>query len=296
MAKIENYLLGMDCGTTNIKAVILGEDGTTVAEASRPSRFLSPGPNMQEQDANEWWSNTVDIFRTLAEKAGSDVVKRIRGISISSHTVTMLPVDANGVPLRNAMTYQDNRSAAELHYIVDKIGFDRFVTIVGGQPAVAFLPNKILWFKKHEPELFARTACFLQASSYINYKLTGKMTMDIDQATRTQCLDIKTMNWSKEIGDVIGVDLDAMLPKLYLVNEIIGTVTEEAAKETGLISGIPVVAGCSDAMASMYATGMSRLGEAGESSGTTSLVFVGSAGGLGARRYCRRQYAQKETV
>lgn len=100
--------------------------------------------------------------------------------------------------------------------------------------------------------------------------------MDIDQATRTQCLDIKTMNWSKEIGDVIGVDLDAMLPKLYLVNEIIGTVTEEAAKETGLISGIPVVAGCSDAMASMYATGMSRLGEAGESSGTTSLVFVGS--------------------
>ena len=150
MAKIENYLLGMDCGTTNIKAVILGEDGTTVAEASRPSRFLSPGPNMQEQDANEWWSNTVDIFRTLTEKAGADVVKRIRGISISSHTVTMLPVDADGLPLRNAMTYQDNRSAEELHYIVDKIGFDRFVTIVGGQPAVAFLPNKILWFKKQD--------------------------------------------------------------------------------------------------------------------------------------------------
>lgn len=276
MAKIENYLLGMDCGTTNIKAVILGEDGTTVAEASRPSRFLSPGPNMQEQDANEWWSNTVDIFRTLTEKAGADVVKRIKGISISSHTVTMLPVDADGLPLRNAMTYQDNRSAEELHYIVDKIGFDRFVTIVGGQPAVAFLPNKILWFKKHEPELFAKTAYFMQASSYINFKLTGKITQDIDQATRTQCLDIKTMSWSKEIGDVIGVDLDKMLPKLYLVNEIIGTVTDEAAKETGLISGIPVVAGCSDAMASMYATGMSRLGEAGESSGTTSLVFVGS--------------------
>ncbi len=276
MAKIENYLLGMDCGTTNIKAIILGEDGTVAAEASRPSRFLNPGPNMQEQDANEWWSNTADIFRSLCDQAGPDVVKRIRGISISSHTVTMLPVDREGNPLRTAMTYQDNRSAAELHYIVDAIGYDRFVQIVGGQPAVAFLPNKILWYKKNQPELFARTAYFMQASSYINYKLTGVMTTDIDQASRTQCLDIGTMQWSDEIGEVIGVDLKEMLPPLKLVDEIIGFVTDDAARETGLIAGIPVVAGCSDAMASMHATGMSRLGEAGESSGTTSLVFVGS--------------------
>lgn len=276
MAKIENYLLGMDCGTTNIKAIILAEDGTVVAEASRPSKFLSPGPDMQEQDANEWWDNTVEIFQALTSKAGWNIVKRIRGICISSHTVTMLPVDKDGIPLRNAMTYQDNRSAAELHYIVDSIGYQRFVEIVGGQPAVAFFPNKLLWFKKNEPDLFAKTACFLQASSYINFKLTGKMTTDIDQASRTQCLDISTMEWSKEIGDVIGIDLDAVLPKPQLVNDIIGFVTEEAANATGLIAGIPVVAGCSDAMASMHATGMSRLGEAGESSGTTSLVFVGS--------------------
>lgn len=213
MAKIENYLLGMDCGTTNIKAIILAEDGTVVAEASRPSKFLSPGPDMQEQDANEWWDNTVEIFQALTSKAGWNIVKRIRGICISSHTVTMLPVDKDGIPLRNAMTYQDNRSAAELHYIVDSIGYQRFVEIVGGQPAVAFLPNKLLWFKKNEPDLFAKTACFLQASSYINFKLTGKMTTDIDQASRTQCLDISTMEWSKEIGDVIGIDIDAVLPK-----------------------------------------------------------------------------------
>lgn len=276
MSKVESYLLGMDCGTTNLKAIILGEDGTVVAEASRPSTFMDLKSDMREQDANEWWSNTVEIFKSLVEQAGHDIVKRIRGISISSHTVTMLPVDAEGKPLRNGITCQDSRSIEELHYIVETIGYDRFVKIVGGRPAVAFLPNKILWFKKHEPELFAKTVCFLQASSFINYKLTAKMTMDIDQATRTQCMDISTMEWSKEIGDVIGVDLDAMLPKPRLVDEIIGFVTEEAAEETGLEEGIPVIAGCSDAMASMHATGMSRLGEAGESSGTTSLVFVGS--------------------
>lgn len=277
MGKVDNYILGMDCGTTNIKAVILGEDGKTVAEASRPSRFISPGPNMQEQDASEWWSNTCDIFNSLAQQAGADTIKKIRGISISSHTVTMLPVDKNGTPLRNAMTYQDNRSAEELHYIVDKMGFDHFVQTVGGQPAVAFLPCKILWFKKHEPELFAKTSKFLQASSFINFKLTGKMTQDIDQATRTQCLDMSTMKWSKEIGDILGMDLDEYLPQPQPVDEIIGFVTDKAAKETGLVPGIPVLAGCSDAMASMYATGLSRLGEAGESSGTTSPVFIGSA-------------------
>lgn len=276
MSNAENYLLGMDCGTTNIKAIILGDDGTVVASESRPSKFILPGPNMQEQDANEWWANTKQIFKSLSKQVGESVVKKIRGISISSHTVSMLPVDENGNPVRNALTYQDSRSKEELNYIVETMGFDKFVKTVGGQPAVAFLSNKILWFKKNEPDLFAKTKYFFQASSYINYKLTGKMTTDIDQATRTQCLDIRTMEWSKEIGDIIGVDLDAMLPKLKLVDEIIGFVTEEASKETGIREGTPVIAGCSDAMASMYALGISRLGEVGESSGTSSLVFVGS--------------------
>lgn len=276
MSHAENYVLGMDCGTTNIKAIILGDDGTVVASESKASTFILKGPDMQEQDADCWWENVKEIFWSLTSQVDKSIVRKIRGISVSSHTVSMLPVDEKGCPVRNALTYQDGRSADSLRYIVDTIGYEHFVQIVGGQPSVAFLPNKILWFKENEPELFAKTRKFLQASSYINYKLTGKMTSDVDQATRTQCLDIRTMDWSKEIGDVIGIDFDEMLPELKLVDEIIGFVTEEAAKETGLREGIPVIAGCSDAMASVYALGMSRLGEMGESSGTTSLVFVGS--------------------
>lgn len=277
MENVKNYLLGMDCGNTNIKAIILGEDGTIVAKASKPNIFLMPGPNMQEQDANEWWNSAVEILQTVTKEAGPDIVKKIRGICISSRTVILLPVDAEGTPLRNAITELDSRSAAELRDIVSTIGFGQFVSTVGGQPAVAFLPNKILWFKKNEPELFAKASRFLQESSYINFKLTGNMTMDIDQASRTQCLDINTLKWSRQIGDVIGVKLDEVLPTPQPVDAIIGSVTEEAAKATGLAAGIPVVAGASDAMASMYATGLSRLGEAGESCGTTSLVFVGSS-------------------
>lgn len=271
-----SYLLGMDLGTTNIKAIILREDGTVVASASRANKLIFPGPNQVEQDANLWWNNAVEILQETTAAAGPDVVSNIKGICVSSQTVTMLPVDENGNPLRNALIWMDSRSADELHFIENALGFDHYVSIIGAQPDVAFLPNKILWFRKNEPELLAKTKSILQASSFINMKLTGKYTMDMDQAARCQCLDITTMDWSDEISQVIGVDLNTILPKPSAVNEIIGHVTEEAAALTGLCAGIPVAAGASDAMASMYATGLSRLGEAGESSGTTSLVFVGS--------------------
>ena len=272
----DNYLLGMDLGTTNVKAMIMDEYGNVAASASRANTLIVPEPNNAEQDSNLWWKNTVEILQEVTQKSGSEIVKRIRGISVSSQTVTMLPVDAEGTPLRNAIIWMDGRSGKQLEYIIDRIGFDRYVSIIGGQPDTGFLPNKILWYKENEPELFAKTHKILQASSYINYKLTGKMTMDIDQAGKSQCLDMTSLQWSKEISRVIGADLNRLLPKPRQINEIIGTVTEEAAKETGLVSGIPVVAGASDAIASMYAIGLSRIGDAGESSGTSSLVFAGS--------------------
>ena len=270
------YVLGMDCGTTNIKAVILSNDGEIIAEASRPSKPIYPGHGMHEQDANEWWKDAADIFKDLIIQAGPERAKKLAGICVSSHTVSMLPVDKDGNALRNALIYQDERSNAERHEITRTVGTDRFIRIVGGQPAVAFLPNKILWFKRNEPQLFAKTRFIMQASSFVNYKLTGVFSSDMDQATRTQCLDINTMKWSEVIGDAIGVDLNQILPPLYNIDDIIGTVTKEAEAVTGIPEGTPVLAGCSDAIAAMQATGMCRLGDAGESSGTSSLVFVGS--------------------
>lgn len=273
---VDNYLLGMDLGTTNVKAMIMDENGNVSASASKANSLIVPEPNYAEQDADLWWKNTVEILQEVTQKAGIEIVKRIRGISISSQTVTLLPVDKEGTPLRNAIIWMDGRSSRQLQYIIDQIGFERYVSIIGGQPDTGFLPNKILWFKENEPELFARTHKILQASSYINYKLTGKMTMDIDQAGKSQCLDISTLQWSEEISHAIGADLNQLLPKPQQINKIIGVVTKEAAAETGLVAGIPVVTGASDAIASMYAIGLSQIGDAGESSGTSSLVFAGS--------------------
>ena len=107
-------------------------------------------------------------------------------------------------------------------------------------------------------------------------KLTGTLVTDMDQAARTQCMDINRMMWSEEIGNVLGVSLKEVMPELKNVDDVIGKVIKEASEETLLPEGIPVLAGCSDALASMYAMGLCKLGDAGESSGTTSLVFAGT--------------------
>lgn len=272
----KSYVIGMDCGTSNMKAIILDDTGVVLAEESREVTSINLGNGAVEQSPEEWWQNAVSIFQGLMNKTGTDVKKNIRALAISSHTVTMLPLDENRKPLRNALTCQDGRSGKEMHKIVDQIGKERFTEIVGGQPAVAFLPNKIEWYRIQEPELFQKTKYYIQASSYLNMKLTGVMVTDLDQAARTQCMDINTMTWSEEIGKVLGVNLREVMPELKNVDDIIGTITKEAAKETALPEGMPVLAGCSDALASMYAMGLCRLGDAGESSGTTSLVFAGT--------------------
>ncbi|MCF0134250.1 MAG: carbohydrate kinase, partial [Blautia sp.] len=235
MSNAKNYLLGMDLGTTNIKGIIADEEGNVEATASSSNEVLHPAPGMVEQNANDWWKNVASVFWSLTRQVPEDIIKNIKGICISSQTVTMLPVDKNGKPLRNALIWMDGRSGKEVSEIISAVGLPEFIRITGGQPDRAFLPNKILWFKKNEPELFEKTCCFLQASSFANYKLTGNMTMDIDQAIKSQCLDINTMEWSKTIGDAIGVDLNKLLPKPQKVHDVIGYVTEAAAEETGLV-------------------------------------------------------------
>lgn len=272
---MKRYLLGFDLGTTNAKAVLFDEAGNIIASASATYPLIQPSPNMVEQRGQDWWSAAVDILRTITTTAGEDIVANIQGICISSHIPSLLPVDRDGNILRNALIWMDKRAHAELDTILNTIGLSEYVHSAGAQPDVAFLPCKILWYKNNELELFAKTHRILQASSYVNYKLTGNMTMDMDQASLCQCLDLRTLRWSESISSAIGTDLYSILPEPVTSDTIIGSVTDEAAALTGLKAGIPVLAGASDATASMYATGLNKLGEAAESAGTTALVFVG---------------------
>lgn len=270
------YLLGMDIGTTNQKAILTSLDGAIAATASRRNVTFTDG-NQAEQDAWLWWSNTLEILKEFERKLGTGALKRVRGICISGQTVSLLPVDAEGNPLRRAMIWMDSRSAPELEQILEKVGRQRYCAIAGGQPSPSFLPGKLLWYRNNEPALFEKTAKILQANGFVTAKLTGKFTIDQDQAGKSQCLDVTKGIWSREIGDAIGVDLFRLLPIPQSCESIAGFVTAEAAAQTGLTAGTPVCAGGSDAIAAICAMGLSELGQAGESVGTTSLVFAGAS-------------------
>ena len=103
----KQYVIGMDCGTSNMKAIILDNTGEVLAEESRPVTSINLGNGAVEQNPDEWWKNAVSIFRGLMRKIGENRKERVSALAISSHTVTMLPLDENKRPLRNALTCQD---------------------------------------------------------------------------------------------------------------------------------------------------------------------------------------------
>ena len=272
---MSDYLLGMDVGTTNIKAILFDTAGEAMASASATYPLLMPQPGRAEQNALDWWQGAVEILQSITRQAGPEMVREIRGICISSHFPSLLPLDRQGEPLRNAIIWMDKRAGGELEEILHTVGESEYVAGAGGRPDATFLPCKLLWYRRNEPELFRRTYRVLQANGYLNYKLTGVMAMDMDQASLCQCMDLRTMGWSDTLSRATGVDFNAILPQPVPSGQIIGQVTPQAAALTGLTAGIPVVAGASDCTASMYATGLSQLGQAGESAGTTSMLFVG---------------------
>lgn len=270
------YLLGMDIGTTNMKGVLYSETGDKIAFAQCTYEIFHRNQDCAEQKPSDWWNSAVSIFREIINEVDSQVKEQIVAICISSQTPTLLPVTKDGTPLRDAIIWMDKRADQEMKEILQTMGEERYISVTGMLPAVSFLPPKLLWYKKQEKALFEKTACFLQANGYINYKLTNVFSMDLDQASLTQCLNATKGEWSKEIGETIGIALEQYFPKPLKNHQIIGYVTKEAAKETGLPVNMAVVAGSSDAIAAMYASGLTTLGEATEVSGTSSLVFAGT--------------------
>lgn len=272
---MKKYLLGIDLGTTNSKGILFDEDGNVVKNHSETYKTHFINNIWAEQNSDDWWNGIRNILFTICSDLPANIAENIAGLCISSQTPTILPVDSNGIPLRNAIIWMDKRAEKEFNELLNKIDRNEYKAIVGGEPDASFLPCKLMWLKKYEPEIFKNAHKFLQASSYVNYKLTGVYSADIDQAILSQCYDVNSQKWSKRLGDIIDVDFEKIFPKPVASNTIIGYVTEEAAKQTGLLPGIPVMAGTTDGIASMCAIGISKPGQAAEIAGTSSLIFAG---------------------
>lgn len=263
------YKLSIDIGTTSVKAVLFAEKIRALAMASREYPELVSGIFI-EQDPDDWWRCAAECVREVLDKTGVDP-KEIRAVGVSGQSPTMLPLGADGRPLMNAVIWLDRRASEETKELTEKLGEEKLHKISGKMMDGYHIAPKLLWLRKNRPEIFAETDVLLQSAGYINYMLTGIKNCCRSDAALTYLYDIEKGDWSDEILHAIGTDR-RILPEIFDGYEVIGGVSESAAKVTGLCAGTRVIAGSVDAVAASLEAGLLPEGCAFESTGTASMI------------------------
>lgn len=267
-----NLTLGVDIGTTNVKASILDTDsGKIVAFGSQEHPLFHPKPGWAEQEADNYWSAVVSAIQQCLEQG--NFADRIAGVAISGLVGVTLPVNDKGRPLRPAMIWMDSRSEPECTDIRNRVGEEQINRINGNRVAPWFVDPKALWIAKHEPHIFAVTHKFLSPSGYCTMKLCGNFTMNMGDAGLVYAFEYQKEAWNEKLATAIGLPVEK-LPRLYRSHEAVGEVTRRAAEETGLRAGTPVAAGGTDISSAALGVGVTKAGEAFYSMGTGSNLGV----------------------
>ncbi|WOF44136.1 xylulokinase [Sphingopyxis indica] len=258
--------LGIDIGTSGVKAVALDETGAVAGQGVAALSVQRPHPGWSEQDPDAWWLAT-----TAAVQAIDPAVRRsIRGIGLAGqmHGATLLGDDDR--PLRPAILWNDGRSEAECEALEAAVPALR--TITGNIAMPGFTAPKLLWVRAHEPALFDRVRTVLLPKDYVRLRMTGDKASDLSDAAGTLWVDVAQRAWSDAVLAATGLT-EAAMPKLYEGSEITGTLRPEVAELWGM-PAVPVVAGGGDNAAGAAGVGVVNDGDALLSLGTSGVIFV----------------------
>ncbi len=266
---MKRVLLGIDIGTTGVRAVAIDEDGRLLAEAREPCPPETTNPGRVEADAEVWWSATCTVTSRLAAATRID---RVEAIGVTGQAPTAILVDADGRPLRRAILWLDVRAADEARTLDTALGPGRAEAIGGNRMHAYYLGPKLAWLRAHEPETLARAALILQSHAFVAMRLTGAAACDASTAMLCAPLfDARARAWSSPGAAATGVN-ESALPRIVRAHDVLGAVTHAAAAATGLREGTPVVAGGGDFAASALAAGVVDQGDA--------CLTLGTAGNL----------------
>lgn len=266
---MRDLVLGIDVGTSATKAVLVDENGEVIAWAERAHQLSLPQPGWAEHDPDAvWWA---DIVATAAELAGAS--RPIRAICVSGVGPCLLPLDSSDRPLRPAILYGiDSRASAEVEELSARYGEDDILRRGGSPLTSQAVGPKLLWLRRNEPDIWARTRRFAMVSSYAVLRLTGEYVLDHHSASQCDPLyDLARESWIEERAAEIAPGLE--LPRLAWAGEIVGTLRQKVADDLGLTSGIPVLAGTIDAWAEAESVGVRTPGDTIVMYGTT-MFFV----------------------
>jgi len=269
---MKTLFLGIDVSTTGSKALLMDEQGNVAATAVNEHSISTPKPLWSEQDPQEWWTAAAKSIRDALKQAGvsGEAVKAI-GLTGQMHGLVML--DDKGTVLRPAILWNDQRTAEECEEITQKVGFDKLLRICGNKALTGFTAPKILWVRKHEPEVYARTAHILLPKDYVRYRLTGDFAVDKADGSGMILFDLNRRDWSPNLLKTLDIP-ESWLPKSYEGPEITGVVSASAAELTGLKAGTPVVGGGGDQAAQAVGVGAVTPGIVALTLGTSGVVFA----------------------
>jgi xylulokinase len=265
-------VLGVDVGTTAVKAAVVSADGEVLGSASVEHPTSYPRPGWVEQDPEDWWRAACGAIRTALEEAAR---RDVAAVCVSAQAPTLLPADGRGRPLRAALIWMDRRAEAECSALRETLGEELVQRITGNRIDPYFVAPKLLWFRANEPELFARTRVYLQATGYLVHRLTAELTLDREHASLLSLRDLGGETWSEPLCEAVGVTPD-LFPRLVDGDEIAGRVTAAAAEATGLPEGTPVTGGTVDGAAAALEAGVLDEGEAAEMTGTSTVLILPS--------------------
>ncbi len=261
--------LGLDLGTSELKALIMSADGAVLAAAGAPLTWRQPHPGWAEQDAMDWWQATIAActqLKATAPQAMADV--RVIGLSGQMHGATLL--DAADRVLRPCILWNDTRSATQCDALTrDCPGLHE---IAGNLAMPGFTAPKLAWVREHEPEVFRRVATVLLPKDWLRLQLTGTKVSEMSDAAGTLWLDVAQRDWSDALLAATGLTR-AHMPALIEGPQVSGQLTAAAARELGLTAGIPVVGGAGDNAASAIGIGAVKAGDSFVSLGTSGVLF-----------------------
>jgi xylulokinase len=267
------HFIGIDIGTSAVKAVLVDADQVVIATYEVPLTWQSPYPGWSEQDPDAWWAATLQALAGLKTESGN-AWAGVAAVGLSGQMHGAVVLDDFGHVLRPAILWNDGRSNEECRVLEASI--DHLGTIAGVQAMPGFTAPKLLWIKKHEPEVFVKIAHILLPKDFVRLKLTGELTTDLSDAAGTLWLDQANRNWSDELITASGLTRSHM-PRLLEGTEISGTVLDSVANQLGLSKGIVVAAGAGDAAAGAVGIGAIDEGDAFLSLGTSAQLFVSNA-------------------
>ncbi len=265
-----SYFIGIDVGTSATKSVLFDETGKNIFSNSSEYELIQPHNGWAQQRPNDWKNAALKTLKSIAQKVNSDEIK---GIGVSGQMHGLVVLDENNDVLYDSIIWCDQRTEKEVNQIIDIIGKERYIDLTLNAPNTSFTLSKLLWLKNNEPDIFSKIRKVLLPKDYINFCLTGNFSTDVSDASGTGYFDVKNRKWSKEILAAFDID-EKLLPQVYESSQVVGNITEDIAKQTGLSTNTIVVAGAGDQAAAAVGNDVIKPGCTSISLGTSGVVFT----------------------